>query len=282
MFLLWGAIKASIQDQNTLDRDRNNPETPPGAGVEYLMDQKGLISRYQNLTKIGDMWLNEDQLPPGMRNGEDPIRGESAGRRDTKYRWPDKTLLYQLSDDLSRWQKGTIEWTLHGLEKKLGPNCVKFRASSSSDAVLVSTTDGCSSSVGYQGRGRGGISLGKGCYSTGIVEHEFLHALGVYHTHNRPDRDKYVTVHFENIQEDKKNNFKKRSNEQASTFGVPYDFDSVMHYSDRDFSKNGLKTIVPVIEPINCDGITCPNCKIGQRFGVSICDIELVRKMYEC
>ena len=274
----------SIQDQNTLDRDLNNPETPRGAGVEHLKDQKGLI-RYQNLTKVGDMWLNEDQLPPGMRNGEDPIRGESAGRRDTKYRWPDKTLLYQLSDDLSRWQKGTIEWTLHNLEKKLGfhgPNCVKFRASSSSDAVLVSSTDSCSSSVGYQGSGGGGISLGKGCYSTGIVEHEFLHALGVYHTHTRPDRDKYVTVHFENIQEDKKHNFKKRSNEQASTFGVPYDFDSVMHYSDREFSKNGLKTIVPVIEPINCDGITCPNCKIGQRFGVSICDIELVRKMYEC
>ena len=243
----------SIKDQNTLDRDLKNPETPRGVGVEHLKDQKGLI-RYQNLTKVGDMWLNEDQLPPGMRNGEDPIRGESAGRRDTKYRWPDKTLLYQLSDDLSRWQKGTIEWTLHGLEKKLGfhgPNCVKFRASSSSDAVLVSSIDGCSSSVGYQGSGGGGISLGKGCYSTGIVEHEFLHALGVYHTHTRPDRDKYVTVHFENIQEDKKHNFKKRSNEQASTFGVPYDYASVMHYSDRAFSKNGRKTIDAVIKPIN-------------------------------
>ena len=228
------------------------------------------------------MWLNEDQLPPGMRNGEDPIRGESAGRRDTRYRWPDKTLLYKLSDDLlrsplPRWQKRTIKRTLDGLEKKLGPNCVKFRASSSSDAVLVSTTDGCSSSVGYQGSGKGVLSLGKGCYSTGTVEHEFLHALGVYHTHARPDRDKYVTVHFENIQEDAKNNFKKQSTEQASTFGVPYDYDSVMHYPDWAFSKNDLKTIVPVIKPINC-----PNCIIGQRIGVSICDIELVRKMYEC
>ena len=69
--------------------------------------------------------------------------------------------------------------------------------------------------------------------------HEFIHAWGFHHEHNRPDRDKYVKVYLENIIDEDRGNFKKQ--EQSCTFGVPYDGNSIMHYS----STAGIKPNLP-------------------------------------
>ena len=91
--------------------------------------------------------------------------------------------------------------------------------------------------VGRRG-GRQTLSLASGgCYRAGTIAHEFIHALGFHHEQNRPDREKYVKINFNNIKPGNEYNFyPKRS---TTTFGVPYDGKSIMHYRSTDFSKNG-------------------------------------------
>ena len=65
---------------------------------------------------------------------------------------------------------------------------------------------------------------------------------GVYHEQSRPDRDDYVTVLWDNILDDKKDQFTKEK-EGGLHDTVDYNIYSVMHYSNKQFSKNGNPTL---------------------------------------
>lgn len=71
-----------------------------------------------------------------------------------------------------------------------------------------------------------------------------MHAVGFFHEQNRSDRDNHVIIRFENIQRGLEANFEKGSSGSTTSFGVPYDYGSVMHYSSTAFSTNGQPTII--------------------------------------
>ena len=110
-----------------------------------------------------------------------------------------------------------------------------------------------------------------GCLKNAIIAHEFMHALGFWHEQSRADRDDFIKVVEENIQDKKENNFMKRSYDENDFLDLPYDYNSVMHYSEMAFSKNGLPTIQPL-----------KNVPIGQRKTLSEIDIEEIRLFYNC
>lgn len=113
-----------------------------------------------------------------------------------------------------------------------------------------------------------GNAIGKGCFRKGTIIHEFIHALGFFHQQSAPERDDYVDVVWDNIQEGKERNFEKR--EASNSLGFPYDYESVMHYSDKAFSKNGERTIVP----------KDPEAHLGQRVRMSDTDVRKLNKKY--
>lgn len=99
----------------------------------------------------------------------------------------------------------------------------------------------CNSNVGRTG-GPQTVSLDTGCVHLAIVIHELMHAAGFFHEQSRTDRDDYVIVNWDNIQEGNssqshrilnvifkqffkanKRNFDKLSQKEIQFLGVAYD-----------------------------------------------------------
>ena len=86
-----------------------------------------------------------------------------------------------------------------------------------------------------------------------------------------------MNIIIPNIEPKEKHNFVQLKETEYNTFGLPYDYFSVMHYDTFAFSKEEgrLMTIETFDDPSKQN-------IIGHAQGVSAGDIELVREMYKC
>lgn len=111
--------------------------------------------------------------------------------------------------------------------------CIKFRyRTAEEDFVNIVNGEGCSSVVGRIG-GKQELSLdSNGCVNTGTIQHELIHALGYTHMQNHVDRDDFVSIFWNNIDPSNYINFEKVAAYDYGNFDTPYDFNSVMHYSN--------------------------------------------------
>ncbi|MCA9295112.1 MAG: M12 family metallopeptidase, partial [Phycisphaerales bacterium] len=116
---------------------------------------------------------------------------------------------------------------------------------------------------------------------TFVVVHELLHVLGLWHEHQRPDRDTYIDVIEERIISEFAFNFTIVPD--ANAFG-PFDFDSVMHYGQCAFSQCGsacndnpsVCRTIDVLPPFE-DFQTL----IGQRTHMSTGDVDAINALYD-
>ncbi|KAG5673248.1 hypothetical protein PVAND_003311 [Polypedilum vanderplanki] len=154
--------------------------------------------------------------------------------------------------------------------------CIRFvpRTNEVDFLNIAPTDDGCYSKLGRVG-GPQLVSLQKnGCFKLGIIMHELIHTLGFVHMHSDYDRDRYVRINEENIQDGAKDQFNVVSSLNFTHFNTPYDYDSLMHYDGKAFNKNGKYTI----ETYN----PADQNRIGQREGFSSGDIRRINAMYNC
>ena len=199
----------------------------------------------------------------------------------------DQSLIYSDAINNGAWSRGIIpyvfdsEFNVKGREivKKAVAQfskhtCIKWiPRTNENDYVSFFHGRGCYSYIGKQGEEQQ-ISLSNpNCLFRGIAMHEMMHCAGFYHEQSRRDRDNYISVHFSNINPQFMHNFQMYREGRASTLGEPYDKQSIMHYGNFAFSKNGGKTITSLSNPTEV---------MGQRIKFSKIDIQQLNKYYNC
>ncbi|XP_037806363.1 dorsal-ventral patterning protein tolloid [Lucilia sericata] len=136
---------------------------------------------------------------------------------------------------------------------------------------------GCCSFVGKRGNGRQAISIGRNCEKFGIVVHELGHVVGFWHEHTRTDRDQHIIINKANIMKGQEYNFDVLSPEDVDSLGLPYDYNSIMHYARNTFSKS---VYLDTIQPLGVR--EHEKIEIGQRIKLSKGDIAQANLLYKC
>jgi len=218
----------------------------------------------------GDMILTPEQRG-NIEMGLDVFRTERQGASVSSRLWPGGVVAYDIASALAQ-NPTAVDAIKAGIDEWTNKTCIRFNNRTvEADYVFFVDGAGCSSNVGRTG-GRQTITLSPDCWTRGLVAHEIGHAVGFFHEQSRPDRDRYVTILFENIQRGTENNFKKYDRSIIDSLGTTYDYRSVMHYGDKAFTKNGLPTIL--VKQSEFQTV------IGQRDGLSITDAQQANLLY--
>ncbi|MFK7906315.1 MAG: M12 family metallopeptidase, partial [Chitinophagales bacterium] len=186
---------------------------------------------------------------------------------DESKRWKNGVVPYRINSNLSDKQEADTKAAIAHVNQKTNVNMVL--RTNQTDYIEFTTHDGeaCWSAVGRKG-GRQTIRLEKGSCGKGTIIHEIGHALGLFHEQSREDRDKYITINWQNVKDKYKFAFDKHIDDAFDS--GKYDHGSIMHYGSHSFSKNGKPTITPKAMGVN----------IGQRVGLSTKDIAAINKLY--
>nr|XP_014088119.1 dorsal-ventral patterning protein tolloid isoform X1 [Bactrocera oleae] len=192
--------------------------------------------------------------------------------------WDYGVIPYEIDGNFSGLHKALFKQAMRHWENS---TCIKFieRDPEIHPNYIVFTVRscGCCSFVGKRGNGAQAISIGRNCDKFGIVVHELGHVVGFWHEHTRPDREKHVVIEHNNIMKGQDYNFNKLTPEEVDSLGLPYDYDSIMHYARNTFSKG---TYLDTILPIEVKGKKRP--EIGQRLRLSAGDIAQANLLYKC
>ena len=176
-------------------------------------------------------------------------RGAGVARRELSshaeaYRWPAARIPYVIDPDILPDQRDRIleaieEWnartviTLEGRTSE--PDYVRFKYVDSGP---------CRADVGRIGGEQGVYIPPSGCTAASMT-HEIGHTVGLFHEHQRTDRDRYVMLMNRNLD---KAQFDSYTNTHPGS--GPYDYSSVMHYDLLSNSSTGgyvMETIPPGI-----------------------------------
>ncbi|EAT34525.1 AAEL013239-PA [Aedes aegypti] len=247
---------------------------------ELIRDSKGNVVQSSFLEAH---LATEQQLPVDETRSPSAVtshhhRSTRAATAKKERIWDFGVIPYEIDGNFSGLHKALFKQAMRHWENY---TCIKFVERNPIDhpnyIVFTERQCGCCSFVGKRGNGPQAISIGKNCDKFGIVVHELGHVVGFWHEHTRPDRENHVVIEKNNIMVGQEYNFNKLTEDEVNSLGLPYDYDSIMHYARNTFSKG---TYLDTIFPIEIPSRKRP--EIGQRLRLSEGDIAQANLLYKC
>ncbi|CAJ0934286.1 unnamed protein product, partial [Mesorhabditis belari] len=191
-----------------------------------------------------------------------------------------KPIKYTFHESLEEWDKNDVRMGIAEITRNV--ECLKFEFLDSAPSgphlhfMKIENSNFCG--LSYTGRLDTGnpIYLSFTCGNPrGIAIHEIMHALGVAHQHLRTDRDDWIEIDWTNINPQHYDMFAVSNARMFTTYGIPYDYKSIMHYNAYTAAVDTRK---PTMKPRQS---ATQNIRfLGQRDQMSTRDIELLKKMY--
>ena len=215
----------------------------------------GRVDELQRLPLVprASVWYDGGDVP--RRRGLAPHEG--------RFLWPEGTVPYIIGNDVSAEQRRDIQLAIHAWN---GSTVIRLipRTTEANYVRFSNVESGnCRSQVGMVGEAQE-ISLPPDGCPPNAVAHEIGHAVGLWHEHEREDRDLYVTVLTENVDPQLVDWYQAKH-----VAAGPYDYASVMHYDGRSGAWNASE-VFETIPP----GMRIPSA------GLSAGDIDGVARLY--
>ena len=160
----------------------------------------------------------------------DPVHMDSEVSKPLP--WPGGVIPYDLSRLSEAQQKKVLEamkrWEETGAALRFVPH-----TDEAAFVFFTGRTDrgNNTSQVGYRPGKRVDINITLFWWEGEWMQaHELGHVLGFFHEHQRWDRDRFVTIHYENIKEGRGHDYDWIPRTSWITDATTYDYRSIMHY----------------------------------------------------
>ena len=227
----------------------------------------------------GDIVLGRaDQL---AKTRDELVRASSGPRygvfvNGSSYRWTAGVVPFEIDGRFTATEQQTIRNAMNHVAGNVGGVSFRQRTSEASWIRFVPHDSVCNSPAGRQGGGQTinltvNTATTTGCASTmGVVAHEILHSLGMWHEQSRCDRDSYITIDLTPVLARNHHNFDKICS--GATYVFAYNEGSIMHYRTHAFSETGQQVIR------SKRGL---DSQMGQRVGMAQSDISTINYIYQ-
>jgi hypothetical protein len=293
--------------------------TPLPADFQPLVAQYGITNNVTDQVLLTLYKGHDSSDRPGIREYGDINVGDL---REGWNIWPSRRVEYFFEDGISNCAKTIFNIAASVVNDH---SCIQLVEMSIAPRVEESLTmpilhvteydpnvdgdirPGCSSSLGYVNKvGGNEIHFAPGCLNVGTALHLILHALGMFHEHQRPDRDSFVKILDPNIDVSRVGGAlgslkyeavfgKLDSNIPArwidSVMARDYDYSSIMqngpcHYSTSEEFGGMLGgcSVEPTLTASPTDGLKYIGSPggIGNRMTLSLGDKFVLNDMYAC
>ncbi|WP_299221960.1 M12 family metallopeptidase [uncultured Aquimarina sp.] len=209
--------------------------------VEYYGEKIYVEKKGNHYVMEGDILIDVDD------------NRKSSGK--TGVLWPNGIVYYAISSNVSDSQKQIITKAMNHWKNK---TVIKFEKRTNQQAyVNFVATGGCQSFIGRKG-GMQELNVG-GCINRELLIHELGHTVGLYHEHNKYNRDQYIRILWDNIRDNlfSRAQYKKNTTASGRDFTTGIDYESVMIYR-AGVTDHAIDRTKPVMEKLDGTGWSYP------------------------